>query len=253
MLSKAIGILSYSLLVRFSLADYLPSAFAFHRKAYADRVSSIRESVRVIEILRDYRPKFRHIGHGSGTRTPIFGMVGAPFSEKEHFRWLSGALKASTPAATIARHSEDADGEEGDIEDEDGRVGNKGKQAKGKGKKKYGSRQDSPTPGNTLNNVEATDPSTPSRPITPHGTYLQASNSPHRYPPTGTSVEDHSMDAEGDTTLVHSAAKALKTAVLHDARNIQGKGDENIAVLPWNVESAHEAKVELPFPRYLRL
>ncbi|KAJ7638469.1 hypothetical protein FB45DRAFT_902962 [Roridomyces roridus] len=66
-------------------------------------------------------------------------------------------------------------------------------------------------------------------------------HSPHRYPP---SRADH------DATLVGTAAKALKTAVLHDARNIGGR-DTGIN-LEWNVSSAHEAK-RLARSIYMRL
>ncbi|KAJ7688349.1 Mechanosensitive ion channel-domain-containing protein [Mycena rosella] len=74
-----------------------------------------------------------------------------------------------------------------------------------------------------------------SRPITPTPRPLSTigeDNSPHRYPP---SRGDHE-----DDTLVGAAAKALKTAVLHDARNIKGK--DATAGMQWNVNSAHEAK-----------
>jgi hypothetical protein len=172
-----------------------------------------------------------------------------PFSEKEHFVWLSGALKGATPSAD--KHGEDDNADHGDIEDEEN-VESSGRKTKGKGRKKHRSRQECPSPANTSNKIDTMHPTTPplTRPATPSGTRPQDLDSPHRYPPAGNSVGNHGIDTEvdGDTTLVHSAAKALKTAVLHDARNIQGKGNEGEAVLPWNVESAHEAKVLTKFP-----
>ncbi|KAJ7124777.1 Mechanosensitive ion channel-domain-containing protein [Mycena crocata] len=75
-----------------------------------------------------------------------------------------------------------------------------------------------------------------SRPMTPTGRPLSTiseDHSPHRYPP---SRGDHANDA----TLVGTAAKALKSVVLHDARNIKGKDATN--GMQWNVSSAHEAK-----------
>ncbi|KAJ7499303.1 Mechanosensitive ion channel-domain-containing protein [Mycena latifolia] len=73
--------------------------------------------------------------------------------------------------------------------------------------------------------------------VTPNGrpmSTISEDNSLHRYPP---SRGDH--DAH-DATLVGTAAKALKTAVLHDARNIKGK--DTGGGMQWNVNSAHEAK-----------
>ncbi|CAK5275829.1 unnamed protein product [Mycena citricolor] len=63
-----------------------------------------------------------------------------------------------------------------------------------------------------------------SRPLSSYG-------DDHRYPP--------SRDTR-DVTLVGTAAKVLKDAVLHDARNIQGT--DAIADMDWNVTSAAEAK-----------
>ncbi|KAF7313443.1 EF-hand domain-containing protein [Mycena chlorophos] len=64
----------------------------------------------------------------------------------------------------------------------------------------------------------------------------------HHYPPS----HGHSKDA----TLVETAAKMVKDAVLHDARNI--KGDDGAGDLEWNVGSASEAK-RLARSIYMRL
>lgn len=45
--------------------------------------------------------------------------------------------------------------------------------------------------------------------------------------------------------VIKQAAKVIKNAVLHDARNIRGANDSEAAGLAWNVNSAHEAKVGL--------
>ncbi|KAJ6567253.1 Mechanosensitive ion channel-domain-containing protein [Mycena vulgaris] len=71
--------------------------------------------------------------------------------------------------------------------------------------------------------------------LTPMGrpmSTISEDHSPHRYPP--------SRGEPNDATLVGAAAKALKNAVLHDARNIKGK--DATAGMQWNVNSAHEAK-----------
>lgn len=82
------------------------------------------------------------------------------------------------------------------------------------------SRPDSPTP------------STP--PYARPGT-----DSLHRYPPS--SPQDEKDKDKAETTALAAAVKVLKTAVLHDARNIRGK-DSGLKALAWNVNSAHDAK-----------
>ncbi|KAJ7237191.1 Mechanosensitive ion channel-domain-containing protein [Mycena haematopus] len=59
-------------------------------------------------------------------------------------------------------------------------------------------------------------------------------DSPHSYPPSRGDREAH------DATLVTTAARALKSAILHDARNIGGQ--DTISGTDWNVNSASEAK-----------
>jgi hypothetical protein len=61
----------------------------------------------------------------------------------------------------------------------------------------------------------------------------------HRYPPS--QVPRASTNSVGAT--VKQATKVIKTAVLHDARNISRKSEEDQLSLSWNVNSAHEAKV----------
>jgi len=83
----------------------------------------------------------------------------------------------------------------------------------------------------------------PSRPATPSELNSNAhadNDSPHRYPPSTGHARKHSWD-EGDTTLV-TAAKVIKTAMLHDARNIEGNNAGSKA-LAWNVNSEYEARV----------
>jgi hypothetical protein len=87
------------------------------------------------------------------------------------------------------------------------------------------------------------------RPATLSGLPFSENGSPHRYPPTPRHGSPRpSMDAsnEGGDTLLQ-AAKVIKSAVLHDARNIQGKS-EGLASMAWNVSSAHEAKVRISPP-----
>jgi hypothetical protein len=184
---------------------------------------------------------FSVLGFGGGGGS---GDVGGktPFNEKEHSNFLTGALRrASSPHGY-------SEGEDGDVEDaNDGAVRN----SKGKQKR----RSFRPSEKEDTSNSFSTRTRSPvselhSRPVTPSGLNSNAHadvNSPHRYPPTANPARRHSWD-EGDTTLVtaaNTAAKVLKTAVLHDARNIKGK-DVGLKALAWNVNSTHEAKVSIP-------
>jgi hypothetical protein len=75
------------------------AAFSFHRTAYRERIETVEKALAVIEKVRQYRPKpsaGHHQTKSSGGRTPILGGLGA-FSEKQHFKALSGALKEVAP------------------------------------------------------------------------------------------------------------------------------------------------------------
>ncbi|KII95947.1 hypothetical protein PLICRDRAFT_34903 [Plicaturopsis crispa FD-325 SS-3] len=213
-------------------------SFSFHRAAFKDRLDDLRQSLNVIERLRNYRPKrqsnYGHHAHkSSGIRTPVlsaFGFGGHEkgghaFNEKEHFKKLSGALyTAGTP------DSDDADTE------------GEGPGGKAKGKQKRRSQQPSrqdtgttfaSTPGGGL----SSEP--PSRSLTPSGL------NPHRYPPSASpepTEKRKSMEEseEGGTALMQ-AAKVVKTAVLHDARNVAGNSTQANGLM-WNVNSPDEAK-----------
>lgn len=53
---------------------------------------------------------------------------------------------------------------------------------------------------------------------------------------------DEPEDALDVKAAVKSAAKTVKTAVLHDARNLQGRDDNDLGGLVWDVSSSWEAK-----------
>jgi hypothetical protein len=75
------------------------AAFSFHRTAYRERIETVEKALAVIEKVRQYRPKpsaSHHQTKSSGGRTPVLGGLGA-FSEKQHFKALSGALKEVAP------------------------------------------------------------------------------------------------------------------------------------------------------------
>ncbi|KAG1753685.1 Mechanosensitive ion channel-domain-containing protein [Suillus paluster] len=202
-------------------------AFAFHRTAYKERLDEVRKALQVIEKLRNYKPKSssRH----KSNHTPMFATLSGlmPFSEKEHFNLLSSRLRSES---SVPSENDDADMEDGAA---------KAKKRKGKGKHRqrntatFIASEDLESYGTTPEPVGsvATTPATHS-PVDKHTT--------HKYPPTPAgqrSVYPHN----DDPTIVVQAAKAFKTAVLHDARNIKGADDE-LEALVFSVGSAHEAK-----------
>lgn len=139
--------------------------------------------------------------------------------------------RTETPEPLHAQgHTDDEDHLDADDED----AGGKGKARKGKAKDKkknrfsaVSSRAVTPDPEGMMNSRGGTD--SPS----------------HRYPPVSPDGVQRRTSDGSDEMVVLQAAKVLKNAVLHDARNIQGKEGET-GGLVWDVTSAHEAKVCFP-------
>ncbi|KAA1466007.1 hypothetical protein DENSPDRAFT_766710 [Dentipellis sp. KUC8613] len=228
-------------------------AFAFHRVAFKERIDDLRESLSVIEHLRDYRPKKTRNRHGR-SRTPVFASFGLGGSaattpggldENKRFSWTPHS-RAVTPERAGTPENAQTDSEEWEGDVEEGHAGKgKGKAKgkwlrKGKGKAKAKGQRFSGVPS-------VSGASTPDRVSPRDGS--PATASPHRYPPTSPphgSNSGHGDYRHGDSDdesemVVMQAAKVLKNAVLHDARNIQGKeGGERGLV--WDVSNAHEAK-----------
>jgi hypothetical protein len=212
------------------------AAFAFHRTAYRERSENVREALAVIERLRNYLPK----GHKSSIRTPVFGSLGFS-SEKGNFPSALNDHQQRRHGSGSQGWKEDTDA---DTEDGERTVVGTGSSKKStmKGKEKRGSswmRMASRT--NTDGTIRSQNIPSPTaaRPLTPSGINPQENSSSHRYPPGA-----HS-GVEGEATIVQ-AAKVLKTAVLHDARNITKGDDDGLGNIAWNVNSAHEAKVLSP-------
>lgn len=69
----------------------------------------------------------------------------------------------------------------------------------------------------------------------------------HQYPPTPRRRKWRVHESSGSTSpsageALGTAARALKTAVLHDARNIEGRDAAGLGGLAWGVSSSSEAK-----------
>lgn len=259
----------------------------------------MKETLVVIEKLRQYRPK--NPNRSSGARTPVFGGFGlglgnlTPFSEKDHFNWVSGALKTEGHRhghkgknksrddrdKRRSRSEEDGDrGTDGDIEaDETNGAGGSGwgsRQStmvsdKAKGKKKswmrsFGDRSRHASGGESSGSSPKEDENeNEDRTESPEEAHFDRSNNPylesvplthsnlnpntrdtsapHTYPPTASPKQSGAGDGDGGDTFIQ-AAKVFKAAILHDARNIKGKGERE-GSMSWNVNSSHEAKVRV--------
>lgn len=236
-------------------------AFSFHRTAYKERIEGVQEALAVIEKLRDFRPKLRAPRMKSRGRSNLFsGFSPGTLLQEEDPDSSSGALYTASPLVSRSNTWYEDESNDGDIEEkaipsrqrvkvtdsfswlgedknlrllrraEDGNMS----YPESSGRRNadgYGKRE------NADNEMEMVPPSLPpSRPTTP-----TFNPNPHRYPPSvKNSRSSFDASVELDTTLVN-AAKVLKNAVLHDARNIRGK-DDDLGGLSWNVNSAYEAK-----------
>ncbi|KAI9001298.1 Mechanosensitive ion channel-domain-containing protein [Trametes punicea] len=215
-------------------------AFSFHRTAYKERLDGVQEALRVIEKLRTYRPKRRHTAKSSfGRSTPVFSALLTPSHEKDQFisRSRPGTPGGSRPG-TPELGAQDSD------EDRDATLVQSKK--KGKARTRWIPRH--------------RNKSEPANFQSPRPDLQRRGSEKHRYPPSplpqspgNTSSPTsrsrrRSEETEEDAAAIvqqaaAQAAKALKSAVLHDARNIQGKDtDEVVGGLVWNVTSSHEAK-----------
>lgn len=208
-------------------------AFAFHRTAYRERLETVSQTLGVIDKLRSHKPK-RYNRKSSlpfGRTTPtLSALVMSPYTDINHYNLNS---RSNTPVNSCPGTPDILSGNEGDSEDPDVTLV-KSKKKKSKGKQKYGT-------------VESKD--------TPYSKVDQSPRGSHYYPPSiGASPQtstplrkggDSNSEEDAATTLHQKAthaAKVLKTAVMHDARNIRGHSDDNLRGLVWSVTSAHEAK-----------
>ncbi|KAI0824686.1 Mechanosensitive ion channel-domain-containing protein [Trametes gibbosa] len=211
-------------------------AFSFHRTAYRERLHSVQEALHVIEKLRVYRPKRRHAPKSSfGRSTAGFSAMLTPAHEKDRFL---GHSRPGTPSG-----SRPGTPEMGGADSEDERDATL-VQSKRKGKARTSWIPHARGASESANlNIQQPE--------------LQVNAGEHRYPPSplaqspasGGHSRRRSSESEEDAAAIMqqaatSAAKVLKSAVLHDARGIRGvkDGDEVAGGLVWNVTSSHEAK-----------
>ena len=189
-------------------------AFNFHRVAFKERLQEVESALGVIEALREYRPKQAE-RRSRGFRTPLFSGLTTPSAEKDGY--FSGS-----------HHGHD---------DPDRTIVN----TKGKGKDHSWFR--TPSRSNTMDFASSDHEMGTRQSNSP--VVRSGAETPHRYPPrNGDHETDSSEGGAGETIM--QAAKVLKDAVLHDARNIKGKetGNGLLGALA-GVGSSAEAKVSV--------
>ncbi|KIJ56591.1 hypothetical protein M422DRAFT_149686 [Sphaerobolus stellatus SS14] len=223
-------------------------AFAFHRKAFSERIDELQHDLSVIDRLRNYRPKRTHKTSAGAHRSLFAGLptLTTPAFERTPFNWGIGGQPSNrldvsrpgTPSGILDMHTDD-EGHAGDTE----AIGNA--QKKKKSKKSwalFSSKQNSGHDeghDNTVHTAPSDQPYNsnehqyPPKSVSDHGSPSARSSV------VGTPSRRHSDDE--DEAVVVQAAKALKNAVLHDARNIKGK-EAGTNGLGWDVTSGKEAK-----------
>lgn len=208
MLSNAIGMEEF--VDTCVLSSSQLAAFAFHRIAYQERLVEVKLGLRVIEKLRNYKPH-------------------AQQQQQKHRTWSSGGhgvfnLSFIHPFNSNHRQrgesvSQGYDcGSDADTEDN-------------KGKKKQGHLRDIPPDSPGLEDLKTPTSSFAFNPSHEKQDVI------HEYPPSRKQVSHRE-----ERNAAVRAVRAIKSAVLHDARHIKGD-DDDPSGLRFSLNSASEAKV----------
>lgn len=248
--------------------DIALTAWNFHQTAYKDRIDEVQKALVVIEKLQQYRPKNYKRKHGTQTPIATGYTFGTPMTEKEHARKLNNALRSALKNASRPATPAIPDGHD----DAARKRLSRSYFAPSPGPSKPG------TPADEIKDPFSTNRSSPqredmeeiplqpiqpsSRPQTrtgerapsPHRLSFQPNQfqPQHRYTTSALSYPE-SVRGNGHPQrpplprrqtdggeAIKTAAKAIGKAVLHDARNLQGKQE---VLLSWDVSSSYEAKV----------
>lgn len=228
--------------------------------------------------------QFRHTPNKSGIRTPTFGWI-APLSNTQHYNLLHSALQETSKgeAETLAgtrtkKHERGASFEPPSPNRLSWQNSYEAGSRSGHGHKRAQSSYNLNEPDTEVAAAHELDDGVavelevlPSEPavgqVFTAAPAVPSHLNPHRYPPntdtrpsSHTSSDDigyHPYGSPGGVAgaataaagavdaTIRQTAKALKAAVLHDARNIKGNADER-GGLGWNIHSAREAKVRFP-------
>ncbi|KAI6047029.1 Mechanosensitive ion channel-domain-containing protein [Pisolithus marmoratus] len=203
-------------------------AFAFHQTAYRERLQDLKVGLRVIEQLRTLKPKHRH--GKSSSHTPMFSTLGfmTPFGGEKDPVGSHGNRRRSSPAHTMD-DAGDADAE------------HEANDRKGKGKRKR------KEPKTFAQMIEKTPTETPASeypspaPFVTGTDPLDIPGTPHRYPPTPVRRMSGTDQQHEDFNPAIQAARVIRSAVLHDARNIKGN-NYDLSKLVSSVNTAQDAK-----------
>ncbi|KAG9317165.1 hypothetical protein JVU11DRAFT_1357 [Chiua virens] len=197
-------------------------AFGFHQTAYKERLEEVRLGLHVIETLRNYKPKVRHNHDRSSGGHSVFNLSFMhSFGEKDSNHYQQGD--------SLAQGCDD--GDDADTEDN-----------KGKGKQKPTDVGGPLQPHDSSPSPELEDSTIPRNRTLFHPSH-ESQDTFHVYPPSQKRAVDHHTHQQEEYNPAIQAARAIKTAVLHDARNIKGTEDDP-SDLMFSVTSAHEAKLE---------
>lgn len=247
-------------------------AWNFHHTAYQERIQAVEASLSVIENLQRYRPKRHYPKAPSGARTPH--RFSAPFHPND-IHLLSSRLNEVTnrpsfsqsPSLTTAAASDQ--GHDADIEEEgEGTLvgeldcGLPTKTKKLRKTMSWFKRKKKPTEPEPISLKELAPDEQAKEVKQSHvrimepahfeGVHIHAPSPMPSRPgsPSFTHTRTHRRGgSEANDRTIVQAARALKSAVLHDARNIRGQ-DQDLSNLSWNVNSSLEAKVSASATQY---
>ena len=211
--------------------------FTFHRTAYQDRLDEVNKALAVFDRLKDYRPKRRVPGTPKGLKsgriTPplVFGRY--PVQRKPPFGDGAGHSRSGTPDPT---HPEE--GTAADVEDLGYLAGSDTEGAKRKsflGLGASGKLKSKASPENIpmspTKRVPGTNSAGPSRNVSEDFNGVARNQNDqqrlHTYPPSASPGAGQGLAPAEDAPeaqVLTQAAKVLKAAVLHDARNTKYKG-----------------------------
>ncbi|KAF8305933.1 hypothetical protein DL93DRAFT_2181438 [Clavulina sp. PMI_390] len=217
-------------------------AFTFHRVAYQDRLNDVNKALKVFDHLKDYRPKTRRRTPGASTSMAAY----TADTDGEHDSDYFSRSAKPKPMPRPKRHGTLSPEREYSDRDDSGTE----KKKRRTGPSRTNSQDFNTAAARAPRRQGTNDSYSPrgrhhSRGGSPAGS---GSNSPHTYPPTsdahlqaGGNGNRRSARNSTDGQILATAAKALKTVVLHDARNIKGK-DTTDADASFTITSPHEAK-----------
>lgn len=197
-------------------------AFAFHRTAYKERLEEVKCGLRVIEKLRKYKPRVRQQNNRSSAGHGMFNLGFIyPFSEKDsNHRQHDDSISQGFDG-----------GNDADTEDN-----------KGKGKQRQTNLRASNQPHDIASDsLELEDLRTPTSHSPFNSSHEKEDTFHDHLPSRKRAVDQHTYRHEEYNPAIQ-AARVIKSAVLHDARNIKGN-DHDLSGLSFSVNSVHEAKV----------